>query len=88
MHDIENVIREIQQRNERVEVDKAWETSFFRETVIALLTYFILVLFFIFAQLPNPFVNPIVPTFGFLLSTLSLPFFKKFWLKYVHKKIK
>ena len=37
--------------------------------------------FFIFAGLPEPFINAIVPTVGFVLSTLSVPIFKKLWLK-------
>lgn len=85
MTDLEKEIQKIQDRNKRVELDKAWETSKFRKIVIAVLTYFVIVLFFVFAGLPNPFVNAIVPTLGFILSTLSLPLFKKVWLKYVHK---
>lgn len=86
MTNLEKQIEKIQERNQRVEIDKAWETSFFRKVVIAILTYFVIVLFFVFAQLPNPFVNAIVPTLGFILSTLSLQFFKQIWLKYIHKK--
>lgn len=79
-------IEKINERNKRVEIDKAWETSFFRKTVVAVLTYFVIVLFFVFAKLPNPLANAIVPTLGFMLSTLSLPMFKKIWLKYICKK--
>ncbi len=86
MENLEKEIEKIQERNQRVEIDKAWETSFFRKVVIAIITYFVIVLFFIFAQVPNPFVNAIVPTLGFILSTLSLPFFKQIWMKYIHKK--
>lgn len=86
MTNLEKEIENIQERNKRVEIDKAWETSFFRKITIAILTYFVIVLFFVFAQLPNPFLNAIVPTLGFVLSTLSLPFFKQIWLKYIHKK--
>ncbi len=85
MTDLEKEIQQIQERNKRVELDKAWETSTFRKIVVAVLTYFVIVLFFVFAGLPNPFVNAIVPTLGFILSTLSLPLFKKVWLKYLHK---
>ena len=64
-----------------MEVDKAWETSLFRKVLVAVLTYAVIVLFFIFAGLPEPFINAIVPTVGFVLSTLSVPIFKKLWLK-------
>jgi len=42
-------------------------------------------LFFYFASLPYPFVNSIVPAVAFVLSTLSLPIFKKIWLKYFYQ---
>jgi hypothetical protein len=44
----------------------------------------------VFAAIGNdsPFVNAIVPTLGFTLSTLSLSFFKKIWLKNINKNIK
>lgn len=87
----ENIVKEIQalkNRNKRVEQDKAWETSIARKIIIAILTYVVIVLFFFVAHLPNPFINAIVPTTGFVLSTLSLPFFKKMWMKYFYKNKK
>ena len=81
MEQIRAEIGEIKERNRRVEADKAWETSWSRKILIAILTYIVIVLFFIFAGLPKPFLNPIVPTLGFVLSTLSIPWFKRLWVK-------
>lgn len=81
MKDIEKRIKLIEDRNKKVELDKAWETSFSRKVIIAFLTYITIVLFFLVAQLPKPFINSIVPTTGFILSTLSLPYFKRLWIK-------
>ncbi|MDD4989414.1 MAG: hypothetical protein PHV42_03240 [Candidatus Pacebacteria bacterium] len=81
LEQIKKDIQEIKERNARVEMDKAWETSLFRKILIAVLTYVVIVIFFTFANLPKPFVNAIVPTLGFLLSTLSISLFKQFWLK-------
>jgi len=84
MNEIENIkkeIEEIKKRNQKVEIDKAWETSFSRKVIIAILTYIVIVLFFNAANLTNPFINAIVSTLGFLLSTLSIPFFKKNWMR-------
>jgi len=81
LEQIRKDIEEIKERNRRVERDKAWETSWERKILVAILTYVVVVLFFIFAKLPNPFINAIVPTLGFLLSTLSISFVKKLWLK-------
>jgi hypothetical protein len=72
----------IKARNARVEEDKAWETSTTRKCIIAVLTYLVIVLFFIFAHVANPWLNAIVPAIGFVLSTLSLPLFKRVWLRY------
>ena len=79
---LEKKVSNIEERNKRVEIDKKWETSWFRRIIIAILTYFVIVLFFVFASLPRPFVNSIVPTAGFVLSTLSLPIFRKVWVRF------
>lgn len=79
---LEQEINQIKARNAKVEADKAWETSIFRKALIAILTYAVIVIFFYFANLPKPFINAIVPTLGFLLSTLSVSFVKSIWIKY------
>jgi len=79
-------IESIKERNTRVEADKAWEVSWARRGVIAVLTYLVIVLFFYSANLPNPFVNAVIPTIGFLLSTLTLGALKRIWLERVYKK--
>lgn len=81
LEQIKKDIEEIKERNKRVENDKAWETSIARKLLVAILTYIVVVLFFIFAKLPKPFINAIVPTLGFLLSTFSISFAKKLWIK-------
>lgn len=78
---LEKEIIAIKNRNNKVEQDKAWETSWTRRVLIAVMTYAVIVIFFFSANLPKPFVNSIVPTTGFVLSTLSLPWFKKMWIK-------
>lgn len=85
MNNIDQLQKEldlIKTRNKKVEQDKAWETSITRKIIIALLTYIVIVLFFIFAELPNPYVNSIVPTAAFLISTSSMPLFKKLWVNF------
>jgi len=82
---IEQEVQKIQERNKRVELDKAWEVSWTRKVIVALFTYVVVVCFFVFAQLPDPFVNSIVPALAFVISTLSLSLFKKIWLGIVKK---
>ena len=80
LKELEKEIEKVKVRNRRVEGDKAWETSFTRRALVGVLTYLVIVLFFYFAELPKPFVNSIVPAVGFLLSTMTLSFFKRIWL--------
>lgn len=77
-------LEQIKQRNKRVELDKAWEISWTRKLIVAFLTYAVVVCFFVFAKLSDPFVNSIVPALAFIVSTLVLPLFKKIWVKF-HK---
>ena len=79
-------IKSIEERNKRVEIDKAWETSFTRKFIIAVITYFIVVLFLYLISVNRPWLNALVPTGGYILSTLTLPFVKKWWLKRVYVK--
>lgn len=79
-------IKNIIERNKRVELDKAWETSLTRKLIISILTYFIIAIFLIAIGVKNPWLNALVPAIGFYLSTLTLPFFKRFWERYVYKR--
>ncbi len=81
-------IEKIKERNRQVEADKAWEVSKTRRAIIAIMTYFVIVLFLWSIHVPNPWINALVPTIGFVLSTLTLPFFKRLWLEYAYKKCK
>ncbi|MBI2356879.1 hypothetical protein HYV12_02405 [Candidatus Dojkabacteria bacterium] len=81
MDGIEERVLKIEERNRRVELDKEWETSLARKVLIAILTYIVITLFFLVTQNSSPFLNAIIPTLGFLLSTLSLNYAKKLWIQ-------
>lgn len=81
---LEQRITKIEERNRKVEVDKAWETSWTRKVCIGIFTYLAIALYLKFIIGINPWINAIVPTIGFLLSTLSLPWFKSLWVKYFY----
>ncbi len=74
-------ITKIKERNHRVEIDKAWETSWTRRSVIALITYMIAAVFMWRIGIPDAYLNALVPTGGYLLSTLSLSVIKRVWLR-------
>ncbi len=74
-------IETIEERNRRVELDKAWKTSKTRRTCIAAITYAIAALFMWLIGVPDPLINALVPTVGYPLSTLSLSFIKIWWVR-------
>ncbi|OGG08217.1 hypothetical protein A3D05_05790 [Candidatus Gottesmanbacteria bacterium RIFCSPHIGHO2_02_FULL_40_24] len=84
IEDLEKEIKLIKDRNKRVESDKAWETSWTRKTLLALFTYLAISIYMYSISLPNPWLNAIVPSIGFLLSTLTLPTFKNLWKKHIY----
>ncbi|MCB9798634.1 hypothetical protein H6758_02825 [Candidatus Nomurabacteria bacterium] len=77
---LEKRIEAIEQRNARVEADKAWETSLFRKVSIVVITYIIAVLVMMALKIESPLVSAVIPTVGFFLSTLTLPAIKKWWV--------
>ncbi len=79
-------IAHIQQRNACVEMDKAWETSRLRVVFLILLTYVVTATVFWSIGSPNPFLNALIPTTGYYLSTLSLPIVKKWWIQRKRKQ--
>ena len=83
---LELEINQIKSRNSKVEADKAWETSGFRKVLVAVLTYLVISLFFLVSGNSEPFFSALVPTLGFLLSTLSVPVFKQYWIQRLYKK--
>ena len=52
--DLENEIEKIKERNKKVELDKAWETSWTRKICICTLTYIVVV---IYTYIINKFNN-------------------------------
>jgi sterol desaturase/sphingolipid hydroxylase (fatty acid hydroxylase superfamily) len=81
MQNLEERVNKIEERNKTVETDKAWETSTFRRVLLVVLTYLAVVIYFNFVKIEKPWLNAIVPALAFVISTLSMPFFKKFWVK-------
>jgi hypothetical protein len=82
---IEDRLAAIESRNSKVELDKAWETSLTRKATIAVATYLIVSLFMVFTKSPRPFLSALIPVLGYILSTLALPFVRKFWEGAINK---
>lgn len=89
MKNLEKRLKEIESRNTLVEADKSWETSLSRRGLLALFTYFAIGFYLRAIKIQKPWLNAIVPAAAFMLSTLTMPLFKKVWIKYIKKaKIK
>ena len=82
LNELEKEIIQIKERNKRVELDKAWETSWTRKICICVLTYIVVVTYsYIIKIYDNIFLSSLVPVIGFSLSTLSLKYVRKVWEK-------
>jgi len=86
MASVEARLSAIEKRNAKVEADKAWETSLTRRALLAIFTYLAIGIYFSAIGVPNPWLNAIVPAVAFMLSTLTLPFFKRIWLGHFYRK--
>ena len=86
LEDIDKRVSAIERRNKDVETDKAWEISWTRKIIIAVFTYLAIAFYLKFIVGIDPWINAIIPTVGFLLSTLTLPYFKNLWSRYIYKK--
>ena len=78
--ELEKKIERIENRNKRVELDKAWETSNIRKILIIVMTYIFAVLYLDVADTTNPYFGAVVPCVGFFLSTQSIDLIKKKWM--------
>ena len=80
MNELEKRIEVIEKRNKKVEIDKAWETSWIRRICIMILTYIVVIVYsYIVRKYDNILLSSLVPVIGFTLSTLSLKLIRKIW---------
>ncbi|PJA90325.1 MAG: hypothetical protein CO136_02530, partial [Candidatus Levybacteria bacterium CG_4_9_14_3_um_filter_36_7] len=84
MNSLEERVEKIEKRNKKVEDDKAWEGSWTRKIVLIIFTYLAVGFYLKVINVQNPWINAIVPSLGFLLSTLTLPFIKNWWKKNIY----
>ena len=83
--DLEARVKKIEDRNKRVEKDKEWEISLTRRGLLIAFTYLAIGFYLNAIDVPTPWLNAIVPSLAFWLSTLTLPIFRKLWEKYLKK---
>ena len=71
----------VKERNKKVEQNKAWEVSYTRRISILFLTYIIAAFALYSIGANNYLLGACIPVLGYLLSTQSLPFIKKYWIR-------
>lgn len=81
MKPTEQVLEEIQIRNQKVELDKKWEGSWTRKSSIMVITYLSALIFMKTIHAEPAFLNACVPVLGYFLSTLTLPPLKIWWMQ-------
>ncbi len=85
--DLEKRIKNIEERNKRVELDKRWETCWTRRLCIIVLTYIIVIFYtFLIRKYDAILLSSLVPVIGYTLSTLSLKLVRKAWEKKVNNE--
>jgi hypothetical protein len=80
IEELEARVAALEQRNQRVETEKAWETSAARRVTLAVLTFAALAGYLWAIGVDRPLINAVVPTAGFMLSTLTMPIARRAWL--------
>ncbi len=86
MENLEQRIQAIEERNKKVESDKAWETSWTRRILLTSFTYLAVGIYLWAIKITRPWLNAIVPAVAFMISTLTMPLFKKLWLRHLRTK--
>lgn len=77
--DFEQEIRELKERNERVDSDKRWETSVARRLLVALLVFCAAWAWLFIQGSETALRDALFPPCGYLLSTTALSFFRVQW---------
>jgi hypothetical protein len=79
VEELEARLEAIEARNRRVEQEKAWETSWTRRIAVGVLTYAVIVVYLLLLGEDEAWLKAIVPTVGFLLSTLVVRKVRDIW---------
>lgn len=83
---MERELTEIKQRNQKVEADKAWETSRCRIALIGVITYVVAAMSLYVINADRFWLGAFIPVVGYVTSTRSLPDVKRWWIAHYLKK--
>lgn len=80
LEEIEKRVFQIEERNKRVEKDKAWETSKTRTAFISFITFLLIFVFMKSINAERPLLNSLIAVAAYWLSTQSYGLLKSWWL--------
>ena len=72
-------VQALQERNARVEADKAWEQSLFRRVLIMVMVYGVSAATLAVVGAPKPLLFALAPSTGTFLATLTPPAARRLW---------
>lgn len=82
---LQSEIEAIKERNRRVEMDKAWETSKTRTAFVALSSFILIYIAMKLVGADHPLSNALISTVAYLLSTSTYGILKSWWLRQSEK---
>ena len=75
---IEKEINDIKERNKKVELNKAWETSWTRKICIMILTYIVVIIYsYVIRKYDNILLSSLVPVIRIYIIYIILKIYKK-----------
>ncbi len=86
LSNIEEMTQKLVLIDKYYQLQTAWEKSAMRTILIAITTYILSAIFLYILNFQYFYINAVLPTVGFMLTTLSIPFIKRIWIKYYLKE--
>ncbi|MCF7905583.1 hypothetical protein K9L63_00090 [Candidatus Gracilibacteria bacterium] len=79
MENLKHEIETIKERNNRVELDKKWETSWTRRIFLAVLSYVATYIFLRIIHAENAVYGAMIPAGAYLLQQMTVRPLRAFW---------
>ncbi|MCA9381372.1 hypothetical protein KC678_03845 [Candidatus Dojkabacteria bacterium] len=78
---LEEKVEKLNLLNRYSEMQDEWDKSLTRIVLVVVFTYLFVVLFMYFLGVENPIINALLPAGAYILSTRTIPYVKKIWIK-------
>jgi putative acetyltransferase len=78
-------IKNLQERNKMIEAEKAWETSWTRRAIIAIVTYIIVAFWLAIIGVSHNLIHALVAVASYLVGMAMLPMIKEHWIERVYR---